>query len=389
MSTTLLNSYPQNYATNPISYVNGTYLSGQNQTAVGGQQAWLQNLLQGVVSQLQQNGFGGQSSLAMNPAMGYAQPMTAQNASATLASYMTQNGISAENPNSLYQLATNGLTPQPVREAAQFMLANPQIYEQIETHDVLGQDGISGTSNFHWAAMGGLGPVGNIPGGLGGGAVALGLGSNFPGAGQVIPPTGGLGGYPTMGGTSGLPVNGGLGGYPTTGGMNGLPTTGGLGGFPTMGGYPTTGGMSGMGGIGLGGPVAIPAATGDLVADGKPLQLGAEGQALAMYSQQDQPGFQAFENALASGNPSDATRALAKSVSSGKISQAMGAALGGMLQQTANAHGGGRVSGSARDQLSDTLGGDNVLAHGKSIGRLAFEHVTGVDTTNFMGINTL
>ncbi|CAE6720794.1 hypothetical protein PQQ67_05395 [Paraburkholderia aspalathi] len=81
-----------------------------------------------------------------------------QNASGTLASYMNQNGIKSLDPNQLYQLANNppAGTPPDVSAAASYMLQNPDVYKQIETHDVSGADGISGVGNFEWAAQGGL-----------------------------------------------------------------------------------------------------------------------------------------------------------------------------------------------------------------------------------------
>ncbi|RKE40035.1 hypothetical protein B0G76_6496 [Paraburkholderia sp. BL23I1N1] len=82
----------------------------------------------------------------------------AQNASGTLASYMNQNGIKSLDPDQLYQLANNppAGTPPDVSAAASYMLQNPDVYKQIETHDVSGADGISGVGNFQWAAQGGL-----------------------------------------------------------------------------------------------------------------------------------------------------------------------------------------------------------------------------------------
>ncbi|MGF6768181.1 hypothetical protein P3T18_000651 [Paraburkholderia sp. GAS199] len=86
------------------------------------------------------------------------QSATAQSAAGTLASYMNQNGISSLDPNQLYQLANNppAGTPPEVSSAASYMLQNPDVYKQIETHDVAGADGISGVGNFEWAAQGGL-----------------------------------------------------------------------------------------------------------------------------------------------------------------------------------------------------------------------------------------
>ncbi len=91
-------------------------------------------------------------------AQGEAAPMSAQSAAGALGSYMSQNGISTVDPNRLYQLAMNppSGTPEDVSKAAKFMLANPDVFRQLETHDVAGADGISGVANFQWAAQGRL-----------------------------------------------------------------------------------------------------------------------------------------------------------------------------------------------------------------------------------------
>ncbi|MEJ0003009.1 MAG: hypothetical protein WDN30_04610 [Pararobbsia sp.] len=75
---------------------------------------------------------------------------------------MGSNNIGSLDPDSMYKLAqnTSGNTPPTVQQAAQFMMANPSVYQQIETHDVGGADGKSGAGNFQWAAQGGLGAPG-------------------------------------------------------------------------------------------------------------------------------------------------------------------------------------------------------------------------------------
>ncbi|MDA8455658.1 hypothetical protein M4R22_12870 [Acidovorax sp. GBBC 3334] len=90
-------------------------------------------------------------------ATGGAAAQTRQ-AAGTLAKYMRQNGIETLTPNQLYALTTNasGDTPQEVSEAAEFMLANPDIYGRLETRDAPGSDGIAGAPNFDFAARGGL-----------------------------------------------------------------------------------------------------------------------------------------------------------------------------------------------------------------------------------------
>jgi hypothetical protein len=92
--------------------------------------------------------------------------MSAQDAAATLSSYMSQNHISSMTPDSLYSLSQNssGNTPPEVSQAATYMLQNPSTYNQIETHDVAGADGIAGANDFQWAAAGGLGAAGNSTG---------------------------------------------------------------------------------------------------------------------------------------------------------------------------------------------------------------------------------
>ncbi|CAJ9006272.1 Uncharacterised protein [Burkholderia pseudomallei] len=75
--------------------------------------------------------------------------MTAQSAAGALGSYMSQNGISTVDPNRLYQLAMNppSGTPEDVSKAAKFMLADPDVFRQLETHDAAGADGISGVAS--------------------------------------------------------------------------------------------------------------------------------------------------------------------------------------------------------------------------------------------------
>ena len=89
--------------------------------------------------------------------------MTAQAAAGALAAYMHENGIGTLNPNKLYQMAYSPAagTPSTVSKAAKFMLANPDTYKQLETHDVAGADGIAGVNDFDWAAEGGLSAASN------------------------------------------------------------------------------------------------------------------------------------------------------------------------------------------------------------------------------------
>lgn len=84
--------------------------------------------------------------------------MTAQSASGALAAYMHEHQINTLDPDQLYQLAFHPAagTPPEVSQAAKFMLANPETFNKIETHDVAGSDGIAGVNDFDWAAQGGL-----------------------------------------------------------------------------------------------------------------------------------------------------------------------------------------------------------------------------------------
>ena len=84
--------------------------------------------------------------------------MTAQSAAGALSAYMREHGIATLDPNQLYQMAYNPAagTPSEVSDAAKAMLANPDAFNQIETNDVAGADGIAGVDDFDWAAQGGL-----------------------------------------------------------------------------------------------------------------------------------------------------------------------------------------------------------------------------------------
>jgi hypothetical protein len=79
-----------------------------------------------------------------------------KNASGTLAAYMRADNIGSVDMNQLYAIANNSdrQTSDDVRNAAAFMLKNPDAYRTIETNDVGGVDGISGLSNFENMAMG-------------------------------------------------------------------------------------------------------------------------------------------------------------------------------------------------------------------------------------------
>lgn len=347
MSLDVSNNVFQHYSTDPATYLNALKQESGSTGGAGG--STLQDLIQEVGQMLQQlqNGGGGAGApsgdtattprAAAAPASTGGAPsgagqMTAQNASGVLAAYMDSNNISSEDPDAMYKLAenANGSTPPTVQQAAKFMLANPDTYQSIESHDSPGTDGNSGIGNFQWAAQGGLGAAGNMPGATAG----------------AMPTPGG------MPATTGLPLS-----------TSGTPAA-------------TTA------------PAAQPGTTGDLVNDGKPLQQADEGQALSNFNQQDPAAFQAFQNALSHGDGNSACHILADAVSSGKVSQTTGAALGAQIQQTANAHGGGKINGDASNALKSALGGEDVLAPGKTRGAIAFENLTGIKTGSILGVNT-
>lgn len=129
-------------------------------TAVANYEALYESALQSIQQMLQQV-FAEEASLGTEGIDNGNQVdsgMTAQGASGALAAYMHQNGIGSLNPNQLYQMAYSPAagTPSEVSDAAKFMLENPDAFNQIETHDVAGADGIAGVNDFDWAAQGGL-----------------------------------------------------------------------------------------------------------------------------------------------------------------------------------------------------------------------------------------
>ncbi|PMS22589.1 hypothetical protein C0Z18_04525 [Trinickia dabaoshanensis] len=128
--------------------------------------------------------------------------------------------------------------------------------------------------------------------------------------------------------------------------------------------------------------------TGDLVKDGKSMQMADEGKAMSDFNKQDGADFQAMESELSHGDGNAATKTLAKAVQSGKLSQSDAAAIGSQLQQTANAHGGGKIDDESRDALKNALGGADVLTPGKSRLEVAFDHLTGMNTDSIAGVST-
>jgi 2-keto-3-deoxy-6-phosphogluconate aldolase len=133
--------------------------------AVANYEALYESALQSIQQMLQQV-FAEEASIGAGNIDNGGQSdsgMTAQGASGALAAYMHQNGIGSLDPNKLYQMAYSPAagTPSEVSDAAKFMLSNPDVYNQIETHDVAGSDGIAGVNDFDWAAQGGLSDASN------------------------------------------------------------------------------------------------------------------------------------------------------------------------------------------------------------------------------------
>jgi hypothetical protein len=85
-------------------------------------------------------------------------PARTRHAAGTLVDHMHANGLQILTLNDLAKLASNasGEVSPEVSSAAKFMLKHPDIFAAIETHDCPGRDGISGVSNFEFAAQGGL-----------------------------------------------------------------------------------------------------------------------------------------------------------------------------------------------------------------------------------------
>jgi len=105
---------------------------------------------------------------------------------------------------------------------------------------------------------------------------------------------------------------------------------------------------------------------------GSALQQGGAQQAMADFKNNDPAAFESFQASLAKGDGNSAAKTLAQAISSGKLSQADGAAIGAQLQQTANANGGGKINGQASGALSSALNGQNVLTQGheRSVGQV-------------------
>jgi hypothetical protein len=163
--------------------------------------------------------------------------MNPQSASGALAGYMGTNSNDAVDMNDLYKLAQgqaaggNGQTPSPqVQQAAQYMLSNPSVYNQIETHDVGGADGKSSATNFQNAAQGNFPITAPASSGMPATAAASGM----PAAGAMPASTGAPAAPLASSGSSGgaMPASTGAAtGAASSGAMNPQSASGALGGY--------------------------------------------------------------------------------------------------------------------------------------------------------------
>ena len=99
------------------------------------------------------------NAVAQNsPSLTFEEKLSISKSSQILVDYLKEKGKSAINEDELSALANNtsGDVPADVSAAAAYMLRHPDVYMAIETHDVAGADGLSGSWNFEWAADGGL-----------------------------------------------------------------------------------------------------------------------------------------------------------------------------------------------------------------------------------------
>ena len=191
------------------------YNPGMQPGATNGNQNSFQQALATVLGEIEQMLQNAPQAGGSAPASGTTptgqnggQQLNAQSASGALASYMGANNVQSLNPNQLYALAYNppaNATPTD-SAAAKFMLQNPGVFNQIETHDVAGSDGIAGANDFQWAAQGGMGGAGGT-GGTGGTGGAPGGSSNTGSA----PPLSSFGGGSNTG--SAPPTQGFAGGF--------------------------------------------------------------------------------------------------------------------------------------------------------------------------------
>ncbi|WP_343314992.1 hypothetical protein AAIB41_15875 [Brucella sp. BE17] len=91
-------------------------------------------------------------------ALTFDEKLNISKSSQIMVDYMKEKGKSAINADELAALARNasGDVPAEVSAAAAYMQRHPDVFTAIETHDVAGADGLSGSWNFEWAAQGGL-----------------------------------------------------------------------------------------------------------------------------------------------------------------------------------------------------------------------------------------
>ncbi|MEJ5023027.1 hypothetical protein WH297_25365 [Ochrobactrum vermis] len=91
-------------------------------------------------------------------ALTFDEKLNISKSSQIMVDYMKEKGKSAINADELAALASNssGDVPAEVSAAAAYMQRHPDVFTAIETHDVAGADGLSGSWNFEWAAQGGL-----------------------------------------------------------------------------------------------------------------------------------------------------------------------------------------------------------------------------------------
>lgn len=102
----------------------------------------------------------GADSASDDDSYGYDAP-TPKSVSKALFDYMSANGNAGFNPTDLYMLAggqpVGGKGQKPsadAQQAAQYLLANPDVYKAIETSDASGVDGLAGINNFKNASEG-------------------------------------------------------------------------------------------------------------------------------------------------------------------------------------------------------------------------------------------
>ncbi len=91
-------------------------------------------------------------------ALTFDEKLNISKSSQIMVDYMKEKGKSAINADELAALASSssGDVPAEVSAAAAYMQRHPDVFTAIETHDVAGADGLSGSWNFEWAAEGGL-----------------------------------------------------------------------------------------------------------------------------------------------------------------------------------------------------------------------------------------